>query len=343
MHGEAGIRCGRDTVVVVTGASAGVGRALVRMLGERGARVGLIGREPGRLGSAAREVEAAGGRALAIPADVADPDAVEAAAGEVERVLGPIDVWVNNASVTVYSPIARMTAEEYGRVTDVTYLGAVHGTLSALRRMGPRNRGVIVQVSSGLAYRSFPLQSAYCAAKWALRGFSASLRTELIHDRSRVAVSVVHLPALNTPQFGWSRTRMDRRSQPAPPVFQPEIAAAAILWAAEHAPRDLALGPPTQLAAIGEFIAPELMDQYVAGTAWDAQLDDDPVDPAQPENLFEPAPGDPGAHGAFDDRARQWSPHLWIETHRWIYSAIAAFVGACGAALLARRSTSRTR
>jgi hypothetical protein len=202
---------------------------------------------------------------------------------------------------------------------------------------------VIVQVSSGLAYRSFPLQSAYCAAKWALRGFSASLRTELLHEHSRVAVTAVHLPALNTPQFSWSRTRMDRRAQPAPPIFQPEIAAEAILWAAEHAPRDLAIGAPTSIGAIGEFLAPEVMDRYVAGTAWDAQLGDDPVDPTQPDNLFDPAPGDPGAHGAFGPRAREWSPHLWIQTHRWLYPAIAALLGAGGAGLLARRDSNRRR
>jgi NAD(P)-dependent dehydrogenase (short-subunit alcohol dehydrogenase family) len=337
MGGHPAISIGPGAVVVVTGASAGVGRALARKLGERGASVGLLGRDRDRLAAAAREVEELGGRAHAVPVDVADAHAVDDAAAAIEANLGPIDVWVNNASVTVYSPVAEMTADEYRRVTEVTYLGAVHGTLSAMRRMVARDRGVIVQVSSGLAYRSFPLQSAYCAAKWALRGFSASLRTELIHDGRRILITVVHLPALNTPQFGWSRSRMPRKAQPAPPIFQPEVAAEAILWAAEHAPRDLRVGAPTELGLIGEFVAPDLMDRYVARTGWDAQMHDEPIGSDQGDNLWDPVAGDPGAHGAFDERARPVSPHLWLEQHRWIYRAVAVGLGAAAAALLSRR------
>jgi short-subunit dehydrogenase len=334
---------GPGTAVVVTGASAGVGRAIARMLGARKASVGLMARGAEGLESARREITAAGGRAIALTVDVADADAIEEAAARIESELGPIDVWINNAMTSVLSPVHQMTPDEYRRVTDVTYLGAVHGTLSALRRMRERDRGVIVQVSSGLAYRSIPLQSAYCAAKQALRGFTESLRTELIHERSGVEVTMVHLPALNTPQFGWVRSRMPRKLQPLPPIFQPEVAAEAILWAAERVPRELFVGAPTELLILGQKIAPGLMDRYLADAAWDGQMHDGPEDPARPDNLLEPLPGDHGAHGAFDRRARDRSPHLWLATHpRW-YRGAALGLGLAAAVWASRRSARRLR
>ena len=317
---------GPETVIALTGASAGVGRAVARMLGSRKASVGLLARGIDGLEAARREVTAAGGRAIALPVDVADAAAVEETAGRIESELGPIDVWINDAMTSVFSPVHQTTPDEYRRVTEVTYLGAVHGTLSALRRMRERDRGVIVQVGSGLAYRSIPLQSAYCAAKQAVRGFTESLRTELIHERSGVGVTMVQLPALNTPQFGWVRSRLPHKAQPLPPIFQPEVAAEAILWAAEHVPRELYVGAPTELAILGQKIAPGLMDRYFAAVAWDGQMHDGPEDPARPDNLFRPLPGDHGAHGAFDKRARDHSPHLWLATHPlWYRGAVLGF------------------
>ena len=218
---------------------------------------------------------------------------------------------------SVFSPVHQMTADEYRRVTEVTYLGTVHGTLSAFRRMRRRDRGVIVQVGSALAYRSIPLQSAYCAAKAAMRGFTASLRRELIHERSGIAVTMVQLPAINTPQFGWVLSRLPQKAQPVPPIFQPEVAAEAILWAAEHVPRELHVGASTELAILGEKVAPGLMDRYLAGAAWDGQMQDEPEEPGRPDNLYQPLPGDRGAHGAFDSRARDRSPYLWLAQHRF--------------------------
>lgn len=334
---------GPGSVVVVTGASAGVGRAIARMLGSREASVGLMARGAEGLEGARREITEAGGRAIALTVDVADAAAVEDAAGRIEAELGPIDVWINNAMTSVFSPVHQMTTDEYRRVTEVTYLGAVHGTLSALRRMRERDRGVIVQVGSGLAYRSIPLQSAYCAAKQALRGFSESLRTELIHEHSGVGVTMVQLPALNTPQFGWVRSRLPRKAQPLPPIFQPEVAAEAILWAAEHIPRELYVGAPTELAILGQKLAPGLMDHYLAAAAWDGQMHDGPEDPGRPDNLFRPLPGDHGAHGAFDRRARDRSPHLWLATHPSWYRGAALGLGVAAALWASRRSGSGTR
>jgi NAD(P)-dependent dehydrogenase (short-subunit alcohol dehydrogenase family) len=328
---------GRGSVVVVTGSSAGVGRAVARALGERRASVGLLARGVEGLEGARREIAASGGRAIALTVDVADPAAVEEAADRVERELGPIDVWINNAMTSVFSPVHEMTAEEYRRVTEVTYLGTVHGTLSALRRMRARDEGVIVQVGSALAYRSIPLQSAYCAAKAAMRGFSESLRSELIHERSGVQVTMVHLPALNTPQFGWVRSRLPRKAQPVPPIFQPEVAAQAILWAAEHVPRELRVGAPTELAILGEKLAPGLMDLYLANTAWNGQMYDGPEDPTRRDNLYAPLPGDHAARGEFDARARDWSPHLWLATHRYAYRGLAFGLGLAAAMWTHRR------
>jgi short-subunit dehydrogenase len=315
-------------VVVVTGASAGVGRAVVRAFARRGAWVGLLARGTDGLEAARREVEEAGGKALVLPTDVADAEAVEAAAGAVERQLGPIDVWVNNAMVSVFSPVKQMEAREYRRVTEVTYLGYVHGTLSALRQMLPRDRGVIVQVGSALAYRAIPLQSAYCAAKHAVEGFTESLRTELIHDKSNVKVTLVHLPALNTPQHGWSKSRMPRKAQPVPPIYQPELAAEAVYHAAHHYRREWTLGTITDVVLLGNKLAPGLGDSYLARTGYDSQMTDEPEDPDRPHNLWEPLPGDHGAHGRFGDRAGASSVQWWVTKHRaWLALAGVGLAG----------------
>ncbi|MEZ4334771.1 MAG: SDR family oxidoreductase [Myxococcota bacterium] len=303
-------RSDRRRVIVVTGASAGVGRATARAFGEAGCAVALIARGRDGLEAAAREVEEAGGRALAIEADVADPAQVEAAAARAEQAFGAIDVWVNDAMVTVMSPVAETTAEEYRRVTEVTYLGAVHGTLAALRRMLPRDRGVIVQVGSALAYRAIPLQSAYCAGKHALRGFTDSLRCELLHEQSGVQVTMVQLPALNTPQFEWSRIRFDRQPQPVPPIYQPEVAAQAIVFAADAGRREVWVGGRNALLMFANKLAPAVGDRYLARTGYDSQFTDEPASPARPDNLERPLPGDFGTHGRFDARARTRSLQL---------------------------------
>jgi NAD(P)-dependent dehydrogenase (short-subunit alcohol dehydrogenase family) len=299
-------------VVVVTGASAGLGRATVRAFARHGADVGLLARGVDGLEGARREVEAAGRRAVVLPADVADHDQVDAAAGRVERELGPIDVWVNNAMVSVFSPIVEMKPEEFRRVTEVTYLGVVHGTLAALKRMLPRNRGVILQIGSALAYRGIPLQSAYCAAKHAVQGFTDSLRCELLHAGTQVRVSMVQLPAMNTRQFEWVKSRLPRQPQPVPPIYQPEIAADAIVWAAMHDRRELSVGATTVAAIWGDKVAPAILDRYLAATAFDGQQTDVPADPNRPDNLWHPLPGDHGAHGRFDDRSVRSSPQTWI-------------------------------
>ncbi len=303
-------------VVVVTGASAGVGRAVVRAFARRKAAIGLIARGIDGLQGAAREVEEAGGQALILPTDVSDAAAVEQAAERVEQELGPIDIWVNNAMVSVFSPVLQMTAEDFRRVTEVTYLGYVYGTLAALRRMKPRDRGVIIQVGSALAYRGIPLQSAYCAAKHAIQGFTDSLRCELIYDESNVRVTEVHLPAMDTPQFDWSKSRMPRRAQPVPPIYDPDIAAEGIYWVAHHNQRELYVGYPTTMAIVGNKLAPGLGDWYLGNHGVDAQMTDEPADPDQPNNLYEPLPGDRGAHGRFGDRSIKFSWQLWASKHR---------------------------
>jgi short-subunit dehydrogenase len=332
-------------VVVITGASAGVGRATAKAFARRGASLGLVARGRERLEQAAEEVESLGGQALVLPADVADAPRVEELATAVEARFGPIDIWINNAMVSVFSPIAEMTVEEYRRVTEVTYLGAVHGTLAALRRMRPRDHGAIVQVGSALAYRSIPLQSAYCAAKHALAGFTESLRTELLHEGSRVRVAIVHLPALNTPQFDWVKSRLPRRAQPVPPIFQPEVAAEAIRWAAHHHRRELWVGWPTVKAIVGDKLLPGYLDHRLARTGYDAQQTDEPADPSRPHNLWEPAPGPFGAHGRFDARAHSWSAQLWATLHReWIAAGATALAAAAvGTALPLRRDRHRGR
>ena len=335
----------KPEIVVITGASAGVGRATVREFARHGARIGLIARGRDGLEGARREVEAAGGKGLVLPTDVADPRQVEAAAARVEKELGPIDIWINNAMASVFSPIRQMTADEFRRVTEVTYLGYVYGTLAALKRMLPRDRGAIVHVGSALAYRSIPLQAAYCAAKHAVLGFHASLRTELLHDRSHVRTTMVQMPALNTPQFGWVKSRLPRKAQPVPPIYQPEVAARAIYYAAHHPERrELYVGWSTVEAIVGNKLAPALLDRYLARTGYDAQQHDGREDPARPDNLWEPVRGDHGAHGDFDERAHAGSFELWADTHhRWV---VAAGVGAAAAAyalLKKKRSTLDTQ
>jgi short-subunit dehydrogenase len=320
-------------IVVITGASAGVGRATVREFARHGAWLGLVARDRARLEAARREVEAVGGRALAITADVADNAQVEEAAESVERLLGPIDIWINNAMVSVLSPAIQMTAEEFRRVTDVTYLGYVYGTLAALRRMHTRNRGVIVQVGSALSYRSIPLQSAYCGAKHAVQGFTESLRSELIHDGSRVHLTAVQLPAVNTPQFSWIKSRMPRHPQPVPPIYQPEVVARAIYWAAHHRRREVSVGWPTVQAIVGDKFIPGLLDHYLAWIGYDAQQTAEPVSPDRPDNLFEPLSGDYGAHGRFNAGARRTSLQFWANRQRiWL-----AMAGLSMAGLLVRR------
>jgi NAD(P)-dependent dehydrogenase (short-subunit alcohol dehydrogenase family) len=327
----------RPEVVVITGASAGVGRATAQAFGRRGARVGLLARGRDGLEGAKAEAESAGAKALVLPVDVSDAQAVEAAAGEVEERFGPIDVWVNNAMVSVFSPVKEMTAEEFRRVTEVTYLGTVYGTLAALKRMLPRNRGSILQVGSALAYRGIPLQSAYCGSKHAIQGFTESLRSELIHDRSDVQLTMVQMPALNTPQFGWVRSRLPRKPQPVPPIFQPEVAAEAIVWAAQHRRNELWVGWPAVKAIWGNKLIPRELDYYLARTGYDSQQTDEPVDQDRKDNLWEPLPGDHGAHGSFDNRAHRRSYQWWANTHRGGLALAGTALAMLTGAALARR------
>ena len=323
-------------IVVITGASSGVGRAVARAYGNRRACIGLIARNREALEACAREIEASGGEAFVLQADVADAAAVERAASAVQEKWGRIDTWVNVAMATVVAPVRETTPEEYRRVTEVTYLGYVHGTLSALRRMLPRDRGTIVQVGSALAYRSIPLQSAYCAAKAAVRGFTDSLRAELIHDGSRVQVTHVHLPAVNTPQSERQRNKMPLKQQPVPPLFSPESIAESILWAADNAPREFLVAGPTNQAVWGQKFIPGLLDRHLADAAWDPQFIEEPND-QEGDILFDTLPGDPGAHGPYRDRER--GPDLMM---RWRLdgsrvAALALLATATGAATLLLR------
>ncbi len=303
-------------IVVVTGASSGVGRAVARAFGARGARVALVARTIEALDACAREIEDAGGEALVCTADVADAAAVERAAAAAEARWGRIDVWVNAAMATVLAPVENTTPAEYRRVTEVTYLGYVHGTLAALKRMRPRDAGTIVQVGSALAFRSIPLQSAYCAAKAAIRAFTDSLRTELLHDGSAVRLTQVHLPAVNTPQSERQRNKMPKRQQPVPPLFSPEAIAETILWAADHAPRQMLVGMPTLKAVWGQKFIPGLLDRYLARAGWEPQFVDEPND-QRADMLFEILPGDPGAHGPYRDRERQHDWQMRLRMSGW--------------------------
>ena len=326
----------RENVVVVTGASGGVGRATAVEFARQGAAgIALLARGEERLQAAAREVEAAGARALVVPVDVADAAAVEDAAQAVEDELGPIDVWVNDAMATVFARFLQTAPEEFRRATDVTYLGYVHGTHSALRRMASRNRGVIVQVGSALAYRGIPLQTAYCGAKHAIQGFTESLRCELIHDGIDVHLTMVQLPALNTPQFQWARAKLPEKPQPVPPIYQPEVAARAVVWAARHRRREVYVGLPTLVTIWGDKIAPWLGDLYLAKTAVASQQTGERLNEEREGNLFEPVAGDYGAHGPFSARAHGRSIQLWATTHRGALVTVAG--GLAAAVLLLRR------
>jgi NAD(P)-dependent dehydrogenase (short-subunit alcohol dehydrogenase family) len=291
----------------------------MRAFARQGASIGLIARGRDGLEAACREVENLGGKGLAIPADVADADQIEQAAAAVEETLGPIDIWINNAMVSVFSPAMKMTPAEFKRVTEVTYLGYVHGTLAALKRMLPRDHGTIVQVGSALAYRGIPLQSAYCAAKHAVQGFTESVRCELLHDESKVKITMVQMPALNTPQFNWVKSRLPRKAQPVPPIYQPEVAADAIVWAAHHYRRQWYVGGTTAVSIAADKIVPGLFDRYLGRQGYEAQQYDWRADPNQPNNLFAPLPGDYGAHGDFDERASSCSIQHWLSRHRqWL-------------------------
>lgn len=306
----------RNKVVVITGASAGVGRACVRAFARRGARLGLIARSQDGLEAACHEARQEGVPALPLSLDVSDARAVDDAAAKVEVELGPIDVWVNCAMVSVFAPVMDTTAEEFKRVTEVTYLGYVHGTQAALRRMRARNRGTIVQVSSALAHRAIPLQSAYCAAKHAVKGFTESLRSELVHDDVSVHLTEVELPALNTPQFGWSRAKLGRQPQPVPPIFQPELAADAVVFATTAGRRTLQVGWPAVKAILGEKVVPGFIDRYLAKTGYEGQMTDERIPADRPDNLYQALPGDHGAHGRFDARAKSHSAAFWMSKHR---------------------------
>lgn len=319
----------RSDVVVITGASAGVGRATARAFADRGARIGLLARGTKGLEGAKADVEARGGQAIAVPTDVADPEQVESAAASVEEAFGPIDIWINNAMTTVFAPFKEISPEEFRRVTEVTYLGYVYGTKAALDRMLPRDRGSIVQVGSALAYRGIPLQSAYCGAKHAVEGFTESIRSELLHDDSNVQISMVQLPAVNTPQFNWCRAKLPRKPQPVPPIYQPEVAAEAIVWAAYHKRRELTLGVNNNVILWGNKFLPGLGDRYLAETGYESQQYDGSIDPDRPDNLWTPVDEDFGARGKFNERAKDDSWQLWADTHRgWLALAGAGLMGA---------------
>lgn len=303
-------------VVVITGASAGVGRAVARRFATDGARIGLLARGMDGLEATVDEIENLGGTAIAIQTDVADFEQVQAAAERVEQELGAIDIWINNAMTSVFAPIKEIEPDEFRRVTDVTYLGTVWGTMVALDRMLPRDHGKIVQVGSALAYRGIPLQAAYCGAKHGIQGFNDSLYTELLHDRSNVRLTQVNLPAVNTPQFGWVRSKLPNKAQPVPPIFQPEVIAEAIHWCAYHDRRELTVGFSALKAIWGNKFVPTFADQYLAKNGVESQQTDEPEDPNRPDNLFEPVPGDHGAHGSFDERAKDQSFALLLNENR---------------------------
>jgi NAD(P)-dependent dehydrogenase (short-subunit alcohol dehydrogenase family) len=325
----------QDRVIVITGASGGIGRATARAFARPGVRIALLARGERGLEGARREVESAGAEAFVIPTDVADEAQVEAAAAAVEARWSRIDVWVNNAMATIFGPISALTGKEVQRATEVTYLGAVYGTLAALKRMRPRDRGVIVQVGSALAYRAIPLQAPYCAAKHALRGFTDSLRCELLHDRSNVHVTNVHLSAFNTPQFDWALNLVGKRPMPVPPIFQPEIAARAIVWASEHRRREVFVGWPAVKAVVANKIMPSVLDRVLATRGYEGQITYEPQPANACANLYEPCDTNPGAHGRFDREAHSDSAQWWLTSHRALFAGCAAAFA--GIAVLALR------
>lgn len=329
--------------IVVTGASAGLGRAIVQRFARDGSNIALIARGRDRLEAARAEVETAGARALVLPLDVADADAVEDAAARVEQELGPIDVWINNAMVSVYSPIKEMTPAEFRRVTDVTYLGYVHGTLAALKRMLPRDHGVIIQVGSALAHRSIPLQSAYCAAKHAIMGFHESLLSELIHDGSSVRATMVQMPAMNTPQFDWAKSRLPRQTQPVPPIFQPEVGADAVHHAVRHdVGREFLVSWSTIKAVVGEKVVPGYIDRALGDSGYSGEETAEPADPDRPNNLWQPVAGPFAAHGRFDDRSKDTSVELWVAKRRpWFALGGAVAAAIVAGAVISARSRDR--
>ena len=325
-------------IVVVTGASAGVGRATVEEFAKQGYDVALLARDPDRLEHAAAEVRSTHGvRTLAIPTDVADADAVEAAATQAEKELGPIDVWVNVAMATVFAPVSKLTAQEIERGTRVTYLGQVHGMMAALSRMRTRNSGTIVNVGSALAYRSVPLQSVYCGAKAAIRGFTDSLRSEIIHDKLAVHLTTVDLPAVNTPQFDWAMNKMGVKAKPVAPIFEPEVPARAIFFAATHKRREVWVGFPTVKAILANRIAPGWIDKYLASAGYKGQLTDETLPANAPANLFDPVPGNYGAHGRFDSQSKLGSWEMFTDRHRMAFWAAAGVGLAASVHLLAKR------
>ena len=333
----------KPEVVVITGATGGIGRAAVREFAKRGAHIALLARGEEGLEAAKREVEQLGGTALAIPTDVADFDQVERAAERVERELGPIDIWVNDAFTNVFSEFWDVTPEEWRRLTDVTYLGYVWGTMAAMKRMRPRDRGTIVQVGSAICYRSIPLQSPYCGSKSAIRGFTDAIRCELIHTKSNVKVTMVHMPAVNTPQFTWNRVKSGlNKPQPLPPIFQPEVAGRAVYWAAHKNPRELWVGMSTVIAILAQKLAPRVADWYLGKTGYKSQQTPQPTSPGRPDNLYQPADRseDFGAHGDFDDKAkpRSWETEL-IMNRQWVIGGLALAGAAAGAIALAKRGS----
>lgn len=322
-------------IVVITGASAGVGRAAALAFARIGADVALLARDAEALADVAEAVRGFGVRALSIAIDMSAAAPVEAAAEQVENELGPIDVWVNNAMVTMFAPVTRMTPAEFARVTEVTYLGYVWGTMAALQRMRQRNAGVIVQVGSALAYRAIPLQSAYCGAKHAIRGFTDALRCELLHEKSGVHVTMVQMPALNTPQFDWAPSRMSGAPRPLPPIYEPEVAARAIVWAATHRRRELHVGLSSIKVIVANKIAPSYLDRYLAKHAFRAQQRKSPTDPEHPVDLWQPVPGAHRLRGSFSREAKTSSASLWLDTHRGTALGAALALGLI--ALLTRR------
>ena len=327
--------------IVVTGAGAGVGRATAIAFARAGYNVAMLSRGRARLEAAAQSVRSLGTEALPIAVDVAEADAIDEAAERVERELGPIDVWVNDAMVTIFAPVSQIEPAEFKRVTEVTYLGQVYGTMAALKRMRPRNAGTIVQVGSALSYRAIPLQSAYCGAKFAIRGFTDALRSELQHERSGVRLTMVQLPAVNTPQFDWARNRMQKQVQPVPPIYQPEAIARQIVRAAREAPRELWIGHSTLKAIIGTMTLPALADRVLASEGYSGQVSSQPAPRDRQDNLFQPTSGDPGVHGRFDNRAEDavtgFNPN-WLRV-----GALVGQVGLLAAAFACGRLQGRSR